>query len=300
MLLNLEWFRTFKTIYETGSLTSTAQMLYISQPGVSLHLSNLESYVGYRLFDRMTRKMVPTERAKVLYNFIIDGVTRLEEAEAHFHKSTDTERATISIGMCMETFQFTLEQYISSLPFNVSIRFGEYQAMEEGLDNGSLDLIITPRQGHQPGVEYTAFSRERIVLVSGGQQDSKVFGPLIKKGKYDEAEKWLKQQRWYSTAADMEHLRKFWHNNFDKHPDFRPNYIVPNKCSIVRCLSNEKGFAVIPDFLCRTELKEKKLRLVWEGKDVMENTLYFGKRKKTMFAREISLIESFFKRQSMP
>jgi len=299
MILNLEWFRTFKTIYETGSLTSTAQTLYISQPGVSLHLSSLESYVGYKLFDRMTRKMVPTERAKVLYNFIIDGVTRLEEAEAHFHKSTDADTATISIGMCLETFQFTLEQYIASLPFNVSIKFGDAQTMEQGLDRGALDLVITTEKGRQANIEYTAFSKERIVLVSGGEQDSKPFAQLTKKGEHEEAEKWLKQQRWYSTDADMEHLRKFWHNNFNRHPDFRPNYILPNKCSIVRCLSNGKGFAVIPDFLCRTELKEKKLKLVWEGKNIVENTFYFGKRKKTMFAREIALIEGFFKQQSM-
>ncbi|WP_217603690.1 hypothetical protein [Chitinophaga sp. GbtcB8] len=95
----------------------------------------------------------------------------------------------------------------------------------------------------------------------------------------------------------MENLRKFWQTNFNNHPDFRPNYIVPNKCSIVRCLSNRTGFAVIPDFLCRNELQTGKLNLVWEGNAVLENTLYFGKRKRTMFAKEISLIEGFFKEQ---
>lgn len=298
MILNFEWFRTFKTIYETGSLTTTAQTLYISQPGVSLHLSSLESYVGYKLFDRAARKMVPTERAKVLYNFILDGVNKLESAEQHFHKSSVTGRSTISIGMCMETFQFTLEQYISSLPFNVSIKFGEYPAMQQDLDNGTLDLIITPQKGNQANLEYEPFSKETIVLVSGGKQSTTEFEQLIKKKKISEAEAWLKEQIWYSTAEDMENLRKFWYRNFNAHPDFKPNYIVPNKCSIVRCMSSKKGFAIIPDFLCRSELQTGKLKLVWEGLNRMENTLYFGKRKKTMFAREISTIEGFFKQQA--
>lgn len=126
IMVNLEWYRTFKAIYKTGTLTGAAEVLFISQPGVSLHLSSLENYVGYKLFDRTGRKMVPTERGKVLYNFTIEALSKLEEAEKNFQRSTEKHTPTISIGMCFETFQITLEQYISSLPFNVIIRFGEY------------------------------------------------------------------------------------------------------------------------------------------------------------------------------
>lgn len=298
MQISLEWFRTFKTIYETGSLTVSARALYISQPGVSLHLNSLESYVGYKLFDRAARKMVPTERAKVLYNYILEAVNKLELAEEHFHKSSETNKSTISVGMCLETFQFTLEQYISTLPFNVIIKFGEYTEMQEDLDKGLLDLIITPQKGNQQNLEYKAFSKERIILVGGAKQDSAAFDKLIKAKKFAEAEQWLKQQIWYSSAGDVENLRKFWHMNFNTHPDFKPNYIVPNKCSIVRCLSEGKGFAIIPDFLCRNELKAGKVKEVWQGNNVMENTLYFGKRKKTMYTEEIKLIESLFEKEA--
>jgi hypothetical protein len=66
-------------------------------------------------------------------------------------------------------------------------------------------------------------------------------------------ELWLKQQKYYDTTGDMEHLRRFWQLNFNKYEDFRPNYIVPNLNSIVSCLSN--GLAVIPDFLYKTKLE---------------------------------------------
>ena len=42
-MVNLEWYRTFKAVYKTGTLTGAAEVLFISQPGVSLHLSSLES-----------------------------------------------------------------------------------------------------------------------------------------------------------------------------------------------------------------------------------------------------------------
>ncbi|MFV8378758.1 LysR family transcriptional regulator [Flavobacterium sp. LB3R33] len=293
-MVNLEWYRTFKAVYKTGTLTSAAEELFISQPGVSLHLSSLETYVGYKLFDRTGRKMVPTEKGKVLYNFIIEALTKLEEAEKNFQRSTEKNTPTISVGMCFETFQITLEQYISTLPFNVIIQFGEYPEMVENLEKGILDLIITPQMVVKNAIEYQAFSSETIVLVGGSEIDDLEFNSIVKKENIPAMELWLKQQKWYGTTGDMEHLRRFWQLNFNKHPDFRPNYIVPNLNSIIRCLSSGKGLAVVPDFLCRKEIDNGTIKLIWEGKIPLKNTLYFATRKKTMYEEEIALIKKIF------
>ena len=293
-MVNLEWYRTFKVVYKTGTLTSAAEELFISQPGVSLHLSSLENYVGYKLFDRTGRKMVPTEKGKVLYNFIIEPLSKLEEAEKNFQRSTEKNTPTISIGMCFETFQITLEQYISTLPFNVIIQFGEYPEMIDRLEKGILDLIITPQMVVKNGIEYEDFSSETIILVGGNEIDSTAFNAIAKEENMLAIENWLKQQKWYGTTGDMEHLRRFWQLNFNKHPDFRPNYIVPNLNSIVRCLSSGKGLAVVPDFLCRKEIDNGSIKIIWEGKTLLKNTLYFATRKKTMYEEEIALIKKIF------
>lgn len=297
MQLNLEWLRTFKAIYETGTLSAAAQALYISQPGVSLHLNSLEAYTGYKLFDRAARKMVPTERGKILYNFIIDPIKKLETAEQHFHKRSQADRATISVGMCFETFQYTLEEHIPELPFNVIIKFGEYPQMQQDLDNGVLDLIITPQKGNQKNLLYDAFSKERIVLVAGKNTEIGFLQQWLMEGKFQEATQFLKQQLWYSTAGDMEHLKNFWLKNFGEHPDFRPNYIVPNISSILRCLSNANGFSIVPDFLCKEAIENKKVKMVWQGIQPLENTLYFGKRKNTIYHHELDQLENIFKQK---
>lgn len=293
-MVNLEWFRTFKAIYETGTLTGAAETLYISQPGVSLHLSSLESYVGYKLFDRSSRKMVSTERGKILYNYIQEALCKLEEAEQHFHKSTEKEKATISIGMCFETFQFTLEPYLSGLPFNVIIKFGDYPQMLSDLDNGILDLIITPSKGDYTSLLFKPFFKERIALIGGSTTPTAELEELLAKKNLDDLQTWLRQQTWYGTAGDMEHLRRFWHINFGKRPDFKPNFIVPNISSIVRCLSGGNGVAVVPDFLSKKEMDAGNIKLIWDGYNRIENTLYFGTRKKTMYAKEIEQIEAIF------
>ncbi|WP_430612939.1 LysR family transcriptional regulator [Flavobacterium sp. JP2137] len=291
MRWNLEWLRTFKAIYETGTLSAAAQKLFISQPGVSLHLNSLESYTGYKLFDRSARKMVPTEKGKILYNWVFDPLKKMEHAEQHFHKKAKEDRATISVGMCFETFQYTLEEQIAKLPFNLIIKFGEYPQMQHDLDHGLLDLIITPQLGNQQNLEYRAFSKERIVLIAGSQTDTGEVDALLASKEIAKAAGLLKQQLWYSTAADMEHLKHFWLTHFGEHPDFSPNYIVPNISSIIRCLSNNVGYSIVPDFLCREAIEASKIKLIWEGLDPLENTLYFGTRKKTIYHREIAHLE---------
>lgn len=295
-MVNLEWYRTFKAIYKTGTLTGAADSLFISQPGVSLHLSSLEAYVGYKLFDRTGRKMIPTERGKVLFNAVSEPISKLEDVEKNFQKSTEKLTPTISVGMCFETFQTTLEQYVSTLPFNLIISFGEYPEMLDQLDKGILDLIITPKKGVSPNIEHEAFSSEQIILVGGKDVDLESFQETVATKGPEHVEEWLKQEKWYGTTGDMEHLFQFWIMNFGHKPNFRPNYIVPNLNSIIRCLKGGTGLAVIPNFLCKNEIESGEIKLIWEGEKKLENTLYFGCRKKTNYQSEIDHIKGLFRK----
>jgi LysR family transcriptional regulator, transcriptional activator of the cysJI operon len=191
-MLNLEWFRTFKAIYETGNLSTAAQALFISQPGVSLHLNSLETFTGYRLFERETRKMIPTERGIILYNCIIDSMNKLVEAEQSFCRNSKVDKPTISVGMGFETFEHTLEEHIAQLPFNLILRFGEHPQMLHDLDSGALDLVLTSQKGRQPNVEYTPFSKQRIVLICGSETNSDSFEKWVTDNDRTALRQWLK------------------------------------------------------------------------------------------------------------
>ncbi len=299
-MLNLEWFRTFKVIYEAGTLSAAAQVLFISQPGVSLHLSSLESYTGYRLFERDTRKMMATERGIMLYNYIIDHMNKLEEAEQVFHRRSKMLRPTVSVGMGFELFQHTLEPYISSLPFDLITRFGEHQQMVQDLNNGALDLILTQQKGNQNNMAYTPFTTEQMVLICGSQTDTEELDQLALTNDRPAIKKWLSVQTWYTRAADTEQLKRFWEANFGSLPEFRSNYVLPYFSSILRCLANGKGFALVPDFLCKRYVSDNEVKLAWEGSFSVENTLYFGKRKKNVYADEIMQLEEILSRNWPP
>ena len=295
-MLNLEWFRTFKAIYETGTLSAAAQVLFISQPGVSLHLSSLESYTGYRLFERETKGMLPTDKAVMLYNFLTDPLNKLERAEELFHRNSKFEKATITVGMRYENFIYGLEEYVPELPFNLIVRFGEDQQMLHDLDAGKLDLILTTQKGQQATLEYKAFAKERIVLICGASTETEELQELICCDQRARIKGWLKNQIWYTNSADMELLKNFWSLNFNSAPDFTPNFVMPYFSTILHSLSHGQGLAVVPDFLCSKYLDSGSIKLVWEGSSYLENSIYFGKAIKSIYSKEIEQMEEILSR----
>ncbi|WP_111709901.1 LysR family transcriptional regulator [Lutibacter citreus] len=295
-MVNLEWYRTFKEIYENGTLTKASIALYASQPGVSVHLNALEAYVGKKLFERTSRKMIPTEDGKFLYEYIIESLNKLEIAEQHFKKTTQEKKPCLNIGMCSEMFQFIIEPEIPKLDFDLVARFGAHTDLIKDLNNGILDLVITPKKQNEKKslVEYVPFSKERIILIAGNKTDTTQIQKHIKSNNLNELEDELLQNIWYSSSNEMEHFRRFWFENFNKKPAFKPNYILPNITSIIRCLSNENGLALVPDFLCQNEILKNEIILVWEGKIKTENTLYFASRTDLKYKKELDILQNIF------
>lgn len=296
-MVNLEWYRTFKAIYENGTLTKASVALYSSQPGVSVHLNALEAYVGKKLFKRTSRKMIPTEEGKFLYNYIIESIEKLEVAEQHFKKTTQESKPSINIGMCAEMFQLIIEPEIPRLNFDLVVRFGAHPDLIKDLNNGILDLVITPKKPNEKKslVEYVPFSKERVFLIAGNKTDTNKIEEHIKANYWKGVEQELLQNIWYSAPNEMEHFRRFWFNNFNKKPTFKPNYILPNATSIVRCLCDHDGLALVPDFLCQEEILNHKIKLIWEGHVKTDDTLYFASRTDLKYKKELSILQDIFK-----
>ena len=295
-MVNLEWYRTFKEIYENGTLTKASIALYASQPGVSVHLNALEAYVGKKLFERTSRKMIPTEDGKFLYEYIIESLKKLEIAEQHFKKTTQEKNPSLNIGMCSEMFQLIIEPEIPKLDFDLVARFGAHTDLIKDLNNGILDLVITPKKQNEKKslVEYIPFSKERIVLIAGNKTDTTQIQKHLKSKNLSKLEHELLQNVWYSSSNEMEHFRRFWFENFNKKPAFKANYILPNITSIIRCLNNGNGLALVPDFLCREQIIRNEINLVWEGNVKTENTLYFASRTDLKYKKELDTIKSIF------
>jgi len=60
---NWEWYRTFLSVIETGSLSGAARALALTQPTVGRHIDSLEQALALKLFTRSFDGYAPTDAA---------------------------------------------------------------------------------------------------------------------------------------------------------------------------------------------------------------------------------------------
>ncbi len=78
MRMNLRQIEAFQAAMEFGSATAAAEFMHISQPAVSRMIGDLEATVGFQLFERRARGLVPTQDARTFYEEVRRAFVGLE------------------------------------------------------------------------------------------------------------------------------------------------------------------------------------------------------------------------------
>ncbi|MCF2872002.1 LysR substrate-binding domain-containing protein [Octadecabacter sp. G9-8] len=67
MRLNHRQLEAFRALIDTGSVTEAASRLHVTQPAASRLIADLEKTIGYALFLRQRKRLLPTPEAIALY-----------------------------------------------------------------------------------------------------------------------------------------------------------------------------------------------------------------------------------------
>src|SRR6478735_4388472 len=65
--MNLRQLEVLRAVMRCRTTVGAAQELAMSQPAVSHAIKRAEALAGFRLFDRVNNRLVPTEEARILF-----------------------------------------------------------------------------------------------------------------------------------------------------------------------------------------------------------------------------------------
>lgn len=287
-MVNLEWYRTFKAVYQTGSLTAAAKALFISQPNVSQHLSSLEAHVGKTLFERKPR-IVPTEYGKLFYTQVVEPLEKLEKVEASFNAAClKTQLPVIRLGAVQEYFQAVLAAHITELEANLIIAFGRTHDLLGRLHKGTLDFVVATKLTDYRNIVFEPIRQERFVIAGSEGIDTTEFDQYVREEDWGRAEGWLLSQQWFAYSADLAIIRRFWQKNFAKRPAIKPYCVIPDMNIILKSLKYGQALTIAADYLVDDELK-----VVWNGHVAAENTLYLAYDKTRVTTDLVALMKQF-------
>lgn len=294
-MVNLEWYRTFKSVYKNGNFSLAAQELFISQPAVSQQIAMLEAHVGYKLFNRKSKGVDPTEYAKLLNNLIIDALDRLENVENGFRAKAFNANRLITIGVSKDFYSSLGSALVGKFDY-IDFSFHENEALFELVNDKKIDFAIVTQQFDTFDTISSKVGVIKQIIVGSRTVEQKDFKGLLKTNDHETIEQWLNEQVWFTHDAGIPHVKLFWLHVFDKkRPAIIPNYIIPSEFEMLSTVANSTGVALTWNCNAKSFLDSANLQVVWDSKKMPETAVFLLSNKNDNLKEAFKKMETVLK-----
>ena len=169
----LDQLRILKAIAAQGSFKKAADLLYVTQPAVSLQIQNLEKQLEITIFDRGGRKALLTEAGRLLLEYCERILNQCDEACKAIEDLNSLKGGTLIIGASQTTGTYLMPRMIGLFRQKypeVSVQLQVHSTRRTGwsVANGQIDLAIIG--GQLPGdlenlLQVIPYATDELALV---------------------------------------------------------------------------------------------------------------------------------------
>jgi len=161
----------FHTVAEKLSFTKAAEVLFISQPAVTKHISELETQIGLALFLRKGNKITLTEAGTIFYHYAQKINVCYRELENELADLQEKANGTLQIGASTTIAQYILPRIVAQFKrqnplVNILLLNGNSEHIEKKLLEGKIDIGIVEGNTHMVNIHYQPFVKDEIVLTT--------------------------------------------------------------------------------------------------------------------------------------
>jgi LysR family transcriptional regulator, transcriptional activator of the cysJI operon len=162
---------TLVRVVDAGSVTRTAEALYISQPAVTHRLRRLERTLGSKLVERRGRRLALTEAGQAILPLARQALQILEQIPAAISEVQGLLRGEIVLGASTTIGEFLLPKRLSAFAqahpqIVVRLHIANTQAIVERVLDHSLHAGFVGLRPMSSALVTIPFLADRIVLVA--------------------------------------------------------------------------------------------------------------------------------------
>ena len=163
--------KVFQSVAKNLSFTKASQELFVSQPAITKHIQELETYYQVRLFERQGSKISLTVAGELLLKHsekILEDYKRLEyEMHLLHNENTGELRLGASTTFAHYVLPPLLASFIKKFPqVNLSLMNGNSREIEAALQEHRIDLGLVEGVFRLPNLKYTTFLEDELVAVT--------------------------------------------------------------------------------------------------------------------------------------
>lgn len=168
-MINLIWLKTFCTLVEVGHFTKTAELLYMTQSGVSQQVKKLEQQLGTALLIREGKSFSLTDAGIKLNQQgqnLLQRSAELEKAIKYDDQYTGTVSIASpgSIGLTLYPYMLDIQQQHATL--SIDYKFAPNKNIAQDLVERKIDIGLVTELSKAENIVSQKVTDEPLVLVT--------------------------------------------------------------------------------------------------------------------------------------
>ena len=157
------------TLAECGSLTKAAERLFISQPALSIYITNLEKNLGLPLFERKGKRFVLTFAGECYVKKAAQMLKLEQEFNSEIYDIACKTAGRLRLGISQRRGSWFLPPVIAEYEekwpqVDLVIREGNLTVINEMLKKGELDMIILNKSDVTGNMETEILFEEEFLM----------------------------------------------------------------------------------------------------------------------------------------
>ena len=253
--MTLRHMKIFVAVYQQKSITLASNSLHLAQPSVSLAIKELEEYYHIRLFDRLSRRIYPTENGHRFYEYALHIVSLFSEMEnkipawdanAPLHIGSSITLGTCLLPSLVKTYQ---EQH-PEIKIYVTVK--NTGTIEQAVVDNQLDFALVEGTVTHPEIISEVFSAANRTVTLADAASC----PLLLR-EPGSAGREIVESLFLSGGIQI-----------------APAWESVSTLALIRAAQNGLGIAILPELLVRDALKSGDLVSLPLPPDILTRSLY--------------------------
>jgi LysR family transcriptional regulator, carnitine catabolism transcriptional activator len=166
--------RAFQLVAQHRSFTRAAEALFITTSGLSVLIRELENQLGFRLFDRTTRRVALTVYGNELFAVTQRNLYELDSAMSRIGRTAEEASQVLSVGapplVATNILPPAIKEFRSQRPdVRIQLFDADLTTILQRVEAGKLDMGLGIFR-NAPGIRRTPFFRFSLMVIRADKE----------------------------------------------------------------------------------------------------------------------------------
>jgi LysR family transcriptional regulator, transcriptional activator of the cysJI operon len=166
--------------------SESAELLFLTQPAVTLQIKALEADLGVRFFDRTVGRVTLTKQGAILLRYAQKIAAAVSELEQKLYAGGGQLSGTLALGVSTTIAQYVLPRLLAvflaeHLRLHLSLHSGDTDAIVQLLLEGKISIGLIEGPARHREIRTEPFMEDELVLIAspGFELDHLSHGGLV-------------------------------------------------------------------------------------------------------------------------